>query len=158
MSADDRDVLRIVYSASNLLGVNVMSIGRPHWHEILNPDGSPTRLEKAPRPLAGVEKDAVVVAIAASGINNASPGIDVVRHDPKDDPYVYNVDHYTAVETITLHAAYSSFLKQAGVSDSDDLRDTLNRNVYIIKNDPASYGDHWCEELPDRVRNAKPKG
>jgi hypothetical protein len=118
MSADDPDAQRIVFSASNVLGKNVMSLPRDQWHTMVNSDGSPTRLEKSPQPLANVEQDAMVVAVAASGVNNPNPGIEVVRHDPEDSPYIYNVDHYTAIETITLHSGYSRFLGQAGVSDS----------------------------------------
>jgi hypothetical protein len=157
MSTDDLNARRVIFSAGNFLGVNVMSIPRDEWHEMVNLDGSPTRLQKAPTPLKEVERQAMVVAITASGVNNCSPGIDVLRLDAKDAPYIYNKDHYTAVETITLHSGYPTFLQHAGVTDTDELRDELNKKVYVIKNDPSEFDDHWCLEVPDQVRNAKPK-
>jgi hypothetical protein len=48
-------------------------------------------------------REAEVVAVAASGIANPDPGLDMVSTDLKDAPTIFNTDHYTVVERLTKH-------------------------------------------------------
>jgi len=110
----------------------------------------------SPLELSGVMRNAEVVAVAASGIANANPGIDIVRKDPKDAPTIYNTDHYTVVERLTEHPDYPDILKRTKVEDSQALQETLNSWVWIIgpERDPTN---HWIEEIPDYIKNAAKK-
>lgn len=119
-------------------------------------DGLVTTLEEVPEKLSGVMKDAEVVVAVASGIATPSPGIDIVRRDPKDAPYIYNTDHYMVVEKLTAHPDYLSFVRRAGVQDSEELRRTVNSWVWIVGpfRDPAA---HWSIEVPQHIQTAKAK-
>ena len=96
----------------NLYGHSVITINTQDWKKLVRVDGLPTVVEQIPEKLSGVIRDAEVVAVAASGIVNPNPGIDIVRKDLKDAPTIYNTDHYTVAERLTEHPDYSSILKQ----------------------------------------------
>jgi hypothetical protein len=150
------DPIRLRYFMENLYGHSVITVNTQDWKNVVRLDGSPTRVEQIPEKLSGVLRDAEVVAVAASGIANPNPGIDIVRKDLKDSPTIYNTDHYTVVERLTEHPDYSSILKRTKVEDSKELQETLNSWVWIIgpERDPAN---HWAEEIPKYIKNAKDK-
>jgi hypothetical protein len=60
------------------------------------------------------------------------------------------------VEKLTQHPDYLSFVRRAGVQDSEDLRSALESWVWIIgpKRDPVI---HWSKEIPEYIHNAKEK-
>jgi hypothetical protein len=138
----------------NLYEHSVITMGNQDWQRLVRSDGKPTVVEQIPDKLAGVMRDAEVVAVAASGIANANPGIDIVRKDLKDAPQIYNTDHYTVVERLTAHPDYPAIVKRANVSDSKELRETLDSWVWIIgpKRDPVN---HWAKEIPEYIKNAE---
>ncbi len=136
---------------------SVVTIMRSDWEKMVRPDGSPTELKKLPPKIGGVAKQAQVVAIAASGIANPSPSIDVVRKDDKDAPYIYNTDHYTVIESFPKHELYGEILAKTGVPDSDELKATLQDWVWLVG--PKRVTDvHWSEEIPEYIKNAKKMG
>jgi hypothetical protein len=138
----------------NLYGHSVITIGNQDWQRLVRSDGEPTVVEQIPKELSGVMRDAEVVAVAASGIANPNPGMDIVRKDPKDAPTIFNTDHYTVVERLTRHPDYPAIVKRANVTDSKPLRETLDSWVWIIgpKRDPDH---HWAEEIPEYIKRAK---
>jgi len=150
------DPIRLRYFMENLYGHSVVTINMTDWKNLVRLDGLPTTVEQIPEKLSGVMRDAEVVAVAASGIANANPGIDIVRKDPKDAPMIYNTDHYTVVERLTEHSDYPDILKRTKVEDSKALRDTLNSWVWIVgpERDPTN---HWAEEIPEYIKNAAKK-
>ncbi|HEX4653431.1 MAG TPA: hypothetical protein VH227_04210 [Candidatus Udaeobacter sp.] len=150
------DPIRLRYFMENVYGHSVITVNTQDWKNVVRLDGSPTRVEQILEKLSRVMRDAEVVAVAASGIANPNPGIDIVRKDPKDSPTIYNTDHYTVVERLTGHPDYSSILKRTKVEDSKELQETLNSWVWIIgpEQDPAN---HWTEEIPEYIKNAKQK-
>jgi hypothetical protein len=148
--------IRLRYFMENLYEHSVITIGNQDWQRLVRSDGQATIVEQIPEKLSGVMRDAQVVAVAASGIVNPNPGIDVVRKDLKDAPTIFNTDHYTVVERLTAHPDYPSIIKRANVNDSKPLRETLDSWVWIIgpERDPSH---HWTEEIPEYIKNAKKK-
>ena len=95
-------------------------------------DGAVTKLEEIPQKLSRVQRDAEVVIAVASGIANQSPGLEIVRRDPADAPFIYNTDHYTVIEKLTGHPEYLPFVRRAGLPDSKELRSAIDSWVWII--------------------------
>jgi hypothetical protein len=148
--------IRLRYFMENLYGHSVITINTRDWQNLVRVDGLPTIVEQIPEKLSAVMRDAEVVAVAASGIANPNPGIDIVRKDVKDAPTIFNTDHYTVVERLTAHPNYPSLLKRTSVQDSEALRETLDSWVWIIgpERDP---NNHWAEEIPEYIKNAAKK-
>ncbi len=132
----------------------VRALPRNDWDALVRADGTPTVLDDAPAPLDGVSRDAHLTCAAASGVLNPDPGIDLIRYDPDDHPYIYNIDHYLVIEDITAHPRYAEFLDAAGVEDSALLRQELGKWVYTVG--PQKLPDHhWSVEIPKHIRDAK---
>ncbi len=145
---------RIRFFFQHVEGHSVVTIMRSDWNQLVLSDGSPTHLEELPLKIGGVAKDAEVAAIAASGIANPSPGIDVVRKDLDDDPYIYNTDHYTVVEDLPKHPQYAGILKKTGLEETEELKSTLESWVWLVGPQRID-GVHWSKEIPDYIKNAK---
>jgi len=95
------------------------------------------------------------VMTAGSGIYNPSPGIDVVRYDPNDAPYIYNIDHYTVIELIASTSLYQKALKIARIEENEELNEYIQSHVFVVG--PFREGNHWVEEIPIQIREAKLK-
>jgi hypothetical protein len=115
-----------------------------------------TKLEEIPQKLSGVQRDAEVVIAVASGIANQSPGLEIVRRDPADAPFIYNTDHYTVIENLTGHPEYLTFVRRAGVQDSIELRSAIDLWVWIL-GPTRDRAVHWSKEIPGYIRDAKEK-
>lgn len=87
--------------------------------------------------------------------NNPDLSINIVRYDKKDEPYIYNLDKYTVVQSFCLHNQYQNIINQASVADSPQLQECLKEYVFIIKNKPSEIQNHWSKEIPKIVKNAK---
>ena len=116
------------------------------WQQQVTGNGRPIQISEVPPPLENVRRDAEVVAIIASG-NCPNPGLDIIRYDQKDSPYVYNMDHYQVIENLPRHPAYQQVLKIAGIQDSEALRETLNSWIFLLG--PEKTDDHWRKTLPE---------
>ena len=102
----------------------------------------------------------MVIAVA-SGIANQSPGLEIVRRDPADAPFIYNTDDYTVIENLTGHPEYLTFVRRAGVQDSIELRSAIDLWVWILgpTRDRAVHyeqGDSWIH--PRRKRESQRHG
>jgi hypothetical protein len=150
-----KDFERIRFAMCHVQENSVVVFEREQWYRLIRATGEPTRLEYPPEPIAGVMNEAVVVAVAGSGQENPNPGLDIVRRDAKDDPYIYNKDHYPVVEDLPSLPRYKDFLSIARVTDSEGLRTALRDHVFIVG--PEKGEGHWVEEVPEQIRNAKPK-
>jgi hypothetical protein len=95
---------RIKFSAGRVLGKPVAVLDRADWHRFILPGGEPAKLAEVPSPISGVTRTASIVAVIAYGYSNPKPGIDLVRYDPIDAPRIYNIDHYTVIQTLCLHS------------------------------------------------------
>ncbi len=104
-------------------------------------------------PIQAVAHQATVVAIAGSGIANPQPGIDVVRYDGGDRPFVYNIDHYQVVESLPSHPQYEAIVRKAGVQSTRDVRQFMADHVFVIG--PERRDDHWVKEIPAQIAAAK---
>jgi hypothetical protein len=147
---------KIRYMFQHIEKHSVITIMRGEWEKLVRDDGEPTHLEALPVKLSAVAKQAEVVAIAASGMSNQLSGIDVVRKDIADAPYIYNTDHYTVIEHLPAHSLYPNLLRKVGITDSVDLRSTLESWVWLIGPERID-GVHWATEIPAHVKNAKKK-
>jgi hypothetical protein len=144
---------RLYYALRKIHNASVVSFGYADWLRLVRPDGAITELEELPPGLNNPSLAASTLAAVASGIANVQPGMDVLRYDPQDEPYIINLDHYTVIENLHLHPVYPKALKTADVKDSQILRFELQNNVYVIKEPPNDY--HWLKEFPDYVLKAK---
>jgi hypothetical protein len=146
---------RIAYSLKHHEEKTAAIFSRSDWNTLVLASGEPTRLTRPPVPLENVVDQASVVAIAASGQVNPDPGIDVVRLDGKDKPFVYNLDHYKVVENLQQHPQYDSILKTAGLTQAEDLDAALEEHVFIVGPFDKDYPGHWAEDIPVHIANAK---
>jgi hypothetical protein len=92
---------------------------------------------------------------AGSGIYNPSPGIDVVRFDPNDEPYIYNIDHYTVFENFASTQLYHEALKVARIDETEELNEYIQSHVFMVG--PSKESNHWEKEIPKHIRDAKQK-
>jgi hypothetical protein len=116
--------------------------------------GAVTQLAASALPIHAVAQQATVVAIAGSGIVNPQPGIDVVRFDGGDRPFVYNVDHYSVVEDLPSHPEYEAIVRKAGVQLTREVRKFMSENVFVVG--PERLDNHWVMEIPAQIAAAKP--
>lgn len=151
------DIRRIAYSLSHHHVKTVTIFSRDDWNTLVLESGEPTFLARPPAPLENVVEQASVVAIAASGQINPDPGVDVVRRDSKDAPYVYNLDHYKVVENLQQHPQYGSICDSAGLTQTEELDATLERHVFIVGPFDKDHPGHWAEDIPGHIANAKKK-
>ena len=140
---------RIRYSLEHIIARSVVTFPRSEWSRLVEPTGTPTRLVSAPPPLSRVAIDAKVLLVAASGVVNDDPGIDIVRHDPADAPYIYNIDHYAVIENLHLHPTYRKVLRVAGVPESAALGSYLRDNVFMVG--PYQLDYHHVIEIPQQI-------
>lgn len=151
------DIDRIAYSIGHSAQKTAMVFSRIEWNSLIQESGEPTLLSDAPEPLQAVERNAMVVAIAASGHINPDPGIDIVRHDEQDAPYVYNLDHYRVLENLHKHPSCEEVLRTAGIESSETLSAALADNVFIVGPYNKEHPDHWREHLPDCILKSQSK-
>ncbi len=146
---------RIYYAVQRIEGKSVATLGYRDWLRLVRADGELTELEALPPAVNSPSLSASTIVAVASGIAVAQPGLDVLRYDIKDAPFVINLDHYTIIENLHLHDVYSEAIKVAQVDDTPQLRWELQNNVYVIKEPPNE--NHWLKEFPSYVLEAKRK-
>ena len=97
-------------------------------------DGLPTRWDQVqvPAPFSAVFAKAVVMSVAGSGICIPDPGFDIVRYDPKDAPWVYNIDHYTVFEDLRKHPHFDLLIQRYGIAQTIGLRELINTRVFVV--------------------------
>ena len=157
MMAIDPTTLRFTYAAEQVLGRDVMAMKREDWTSMIRSDGMPTLMNEPPKSYEGVMKDAMVVAVAASGVCNPDPGFDIVRYDPDDAPHIYNVDHYRVCERLDGLSEFPEICRKAGVQTSPQLTSCVSDYVFVVRNEPSETTDHWSTDLPHRIQIAKHK-
>jgi hypothetical protein len=145
---------RILFSMQRTLNRSVAILDRAEWNRMVDNSGTPTFIDAAGIPIHAVAREATVVAIAGSGIVNPQPGIDVVRYDPQDRPFVYNIDHYRVVENLPSHPRYEDIVRTAGVRSTPEVRQFMSQHVFIVG--PERPDNHWVEEIPAAIAAAKP--
>jgi hypothetical protein len=146
---------RIQCALEHITDKSVFIIERDQWERMLDDSGEPIRLANVPQPISGLVSVAAHVMTAGSGIYNHSPGIDVVRYDPADEPYIYNIYHYTVLENFASAPLYQEALKVAGISATEELNKFIQSNVFVVG--PYHQDNHWEEEIPKHIREAKLK-
>lgn len=116
------------------------------WEAQVTRDGSPVNLVELPQPLEGLTKQANYLGAIASGCQS-NPGVEIIRLDPKDHPFIYNIDHYRVIERLPDHPDYQKLLHHARVDDSEELRRILDSWIFLLG--PEKTSDHWREKLPE---------
>jgi hypothetical protein len=128
------------------------AMGYADWHRLVRPDGKITELEQLPAAINNPQLAASTLTAVASGIAIPQPGMDVLRYDLEDKPYVINLDHYTIIENLHLHDIYPEALRVARLDDTADLRYQLQNKIYVIKEPPNE--NHWMQDFPQYVLEA----
>jgi hypothetical protein len=131
---------------------SVVAFSRQAWSQLVDPSGVPTLFPGAPAPLSRVAEEASVVVVAGSGIPNSEPGCDIVRNDPADAPFIYNIDHYKVIENLPMHPMYGDVLCVAGVQRSQELDRYLQENVFMVG--PYRLDHHHVTEIPSHIAHA----
>ncbi|MBN2267138.1 MAG: hypothetical protein JW725_02235 [Candidatus Babeliaceae bacterium] len=122
---------------------------------MVDESGEPIRIESVPPALSGLVSVSAHIMTAGSGIYNPSPGMDVVRHDPNDSPYIYNIYHYTVMEHFPSASIYPQVLKVAQIEANPELDEFIQKHVFVVG--PYREDNHWVEEIPEHIKNAKQK-
>lgn len=146
---------RLKYALEHVTDKSVFIVKRVEWGRIVDESGEPIKLANVPSPISGLVSMADHVMTAGSGIYNPYPGIDVVRIDPADKPYIYNIDHYTVMESFASAPLYQEALKVARIEETEELNEYIQSHVFVVG--PFREGNHWVEEIPKHIREAKQK-
>ncbi len=146
---------RIYYALREISDKSVVTFAYSDWIRLVRSDGQLTELEELPPGINNKILDASNIVAVASGIVVSEPGMDILRYDVKDAPYVINLDHYTIFENLHLQDCYSDVLETAGVVDSPELKYELQNNVYVLKEPPND--NHWLKDFPKHILEAKKK-
>lgn len=146
-------ISKIYYALRHIEGKAIATMGYADWYRLVRSDGQITELEELPTAIGNVKLQADTIVSVASGIAVPTPGLDVLRYDPQDSPWVINLDHYKIIENLHLHDVYSEALKVAGCQDNALLRSELQNNIYVVKEPPNQ--NHWMKEFPEYVLQAK---
>jgi hypothetical protein len=146
---------RFQYALEHITDKSVFIVKRIEWERIIDENGEPVKLANVPQPISSLVTMAAQVMTAGSGIYNPSPGIDVVRSDPKDKPYIYNIDHYTVFENIISAPLYQEALKVAQIEETEALNEYIKSHIFVVG--PFREDNHWVEEIPKHIRDAKQK-
>ena len=112
---------RLQFSLEHVTHNSVFIVERTDWEQLIDISGEPVKLASIPSPITGLVSMASHVMAAGSGIYNSSPGIDVVRHDLADEPYIYNIDHYTVLENLLSTPLYQEAIKVARIEETEEL-------------------------------------
>jgi hypothetical protein len=147
--------IRFHCAIEHVAGNSVFIVERTEWERIVDESGEPIRLLDVPAPISGLVKVAAHVMTAGSGIYNANPGIDVVRSDPHDKPYVYNIYHYTVLEHFESASIYQESLKVAHIEETKELNEFIQAHIFVVG--PYQENNHWVEEIPEHIKKAKLK-
>lgn len=148
------EIKRIECALEHVMNASVITISRADWEILV--DGEPTRVVLAPVEMKGLLSPASLVSVVGSGIYNPSPGVDIVRYDLEDSPFVYNIDHYKVLENFSDDPNYQRVLNMVGIIDSDALQVIFKDYVFIVG--PYRLDNHWSIEIPEAIRNAGIKG
>ena len=146
---------RLQYALEHVTDKSVFIVERIEWERIVDESGEPIKLANVPSPISSLVSMAAHVMTAGSGIYNPSPGIDVVRFDPADKPYIYNIDHYRVLENFVSAPLYQEALKVARIEETEELNKYIQSHVFVVG--PFQEDNHWVEEIPKQIREAKQK-
>jgi hypothetical protein len=149
------NIQRVHYALHKIEAKSVVTFDHSDWGRLVRADGTLTELEELPGPFNNPKLNASTLVAVASGMAVAQPGMDILRYDPGDEPFIINLDHYTIIENIHAHEIYPEALRVAGLKDSSELRFELQNNIYVIKEPPNEH--HWLTDFPQHVLEAKLK-
>jgi len=150
------DENRIKFALRHVAKNSVFIVGRTEWERMVDESGEPIRIESVPPALSGLVSMSTHIMTAGSGIHNPSPGMDVVRHGPKDAPYIYNIYHYTVMEHFSTAPIYQQVLEVAQIEATPELDEFIQNHVFVV-GPYREENKHWFEEIPKHIKNAKQK-
>jgi hypothetical protein len=77
--------------------------------------------------------------------------IAIYRKDPKDDPYLVNLDRYTVWESFPpqIYVQRNEMIQTADTNADDNFMHYEEDHVFMVKEDASE--DHWLRELPSTV-------
>jgi hypothetical protein len=150
------EIEKIRFAMERFYSKSVKVYNKQDWLSSIAHSGRPTKFINIPEPYEAIQHDFSYIESAGSGVVNPSPGIDIVRFDPKDEPYIYNTDHYNVIEDFIQKPEYQNILRIAGLIQTLEVDNIVREYVFIIG--PEKLNCHWAEEVPGHIANAKVKG
>ena len=116
----------------------------------VHPEGEIVEIDISGTPIAGVERDNLVLGSIAIRQSDYETVIEIYREDLRDDPTTINVDRYLVWERLPPHRNFPKMVNIASTEDNANMQDFLENNVFIVKE--AQGPDHWQSDLPAYVK------
>lgn len=127
----------------------VLTMPRATW-DAMKPDlGTAVPVDVNKTPVAGVARDAAVVATMAEHHSTSGAEVVIYRYDQKDEPEPYNVDRYSVWENLAARPDLHQLINAASTQDNHNFRLYVKENVFLVKKDPGP--DHHLPELPAHI-------
>jgi hypothetical protein len=125
-------------------------MSRAEWDRLTrneedSPDG-PIEIEIQNTPLGLVARKTKVVGSFVRQGNDERTLIVVLREDPKDEPYVINVDQYVVWDNVFTQIDYEGTVKASDTDDDAALRSMIDDYVFIVPKEKDS--GHHLTEIP----------
>lgn len=134
-------------------GRRIFIMKKDDWNASVSFRGSPILIdlnENRIFPFSEVaDGPGFLAAVANKTEEDISVGI--YREDPKDDPYLINVDKYTVWESFPPHVYFNrdKMIRTADTNADLNFLEYEEGHVFIVKDDAGE--DHWLKELPSSV-------
>jgi hypothetical protein len=129
---------------------HVLVMKRADWDAAVGTANVSVNLDITGTRLAGVARDATVVAAVAHSFAPATAEVSIYRNDPKDGTTPINKDDYDVWTDLQQHPNLSQMIATASTSDNPNFRAYCAEHVFLVKRKPGD--DHWLEELPQPVK------
>jgi len=141
---------RFIFYLEKVEGRKVLTMPKRDWDKIPTHYGDPVKIDIMQIPMSAVKSNATIIAVTATRFTDKPSMVDIYRED-KRDPKPINKDTYIVLENIVNHSDYHKIVIAASTNDNQNLRNYLNKNVFLIKKDQTE--DHWLSELPLNVKS-----
>ncbi len=143
------DTPRLIHYWGRSEGVDILSMRRSEWHDLVGYEGKPVAFDVRSTPMRGVSDVASVIGTMAHRFTPDSARVSIYRDDPKDAPNRINVDHYKVWTDVSGHPGFSNMIQAASTSYNENMKTFIQDNVFLVKERPGP--DHWMTTLPSSV-------
>jgi hypothetical protein len=143
------DAPRLMHYWGRVEGVDILSMRRSEWHDLVGHEGKPVSFDVRSTPMRSISEVASVVGTIAHQFTPDSARVSIYRDDPKDAPSRINVDHYKVWTDVSGHHGFSHMTQAASTSYNENMKTFIQDNVFLVKERPGP--DHWMTTLPSSV-------
>jgi hypothetical protein len=141
--------VRLMHYWGHAEGVDVLSMRRSEWHDLVGHEGRPIKFDVRSTPMGGVSNFVFVIGTLAHEFTPVTARVSVFRDDPHDAPQRINVDHYRVWTDLSAHPRLQNMIEAASTSYNDNMRIFIQENVFLVKEKTSS--DHWMSTLPSSI-------